>query len=366
MRAQQDGRGRPRARHHSEHAGVGCERRGVPRATLQALFDTILVSPVLTAHPTEVRRKSVLDRENGGRAPARRARPDAADAGGGGGRRQRLVARHPDALADQPAAARHARPSSTKSPNGLSYYDHTFFREAAAALCRPRGRPRGDRSRPGATPSCPPSSAWEAGSAAIATAIRSSTPTCCGRRSRCRASAWSISISTSCICSAPSFRSTAPASACRRSLRNWSGATPTNSPRRASEPYRQADRRHLCAACRHRARTWARTCCRATRWRRRKPYASAAELRADLDVLYRSLFANGSALIARGRLRMLRRAVEVFGFHLASVDLRQNSDVHERVMAELFRDRHGRGLSPDAGSRRASRCCWPSSRPRGR
>jgi phosphoenolpyruvate carboxylase len=67
-----------------------------------------------------------------------------------------------------------------------------------------------------------------------------------------------------------------------------------------------------------------------------QPYAAASELRADLDVLYRSLFANGSALIARGRLRALRRAVEVFGFHLASVDLRQNSDVHERVLAELF------------------------------
>src|SRR4051795_1280826 len=52
-----------------------------------------------------------------------------------------------------------------------------------------------------------------------------------------------------------------------------------------------------------------------------QPYGQAAELRADLDVLYRSLFANGSALIARGRLRALRRAVEVFGFHLASVDL---------------------------------------------
>ena len=37
---------------------------GVPRGKLQALFDSILVSPVLTAHPTEVRRKSVLDREN--------------------------------------------------------------------------------------------------------------------------------------------------------------------------------------------------------------------------------------------------------------------------------------------------------------
>ena len=70
--------------------------------------------------------------------------------------------------------------------------------------------------------------------------------------------------------------------------------------------------------------------------RRRNPMRAAAELRADLDVLYRSLLANGSALLARGRLRALRRAVEVFGFHLASVDLRQNSDVHERVLAELF------------------------------
>jgi phosphoenolpyruvate carboxylase len=67
------------------------------------------------------------------------------------------------------------------------------------------------------------------------------------------------------------------------------------------------------------------------------PYAKADELWTDLDVLYRSLSANGSALLARGRLRNLRRAVEVFGFHLASVDLRQNSDVHERVLIELAR-----------------------------
>ena len=37
---------------------------------------------------------------------------------------------------------------------------------------------------------------------------------------------------------------------------------------------------------------------------------------------------------ARGRLRSLRRAIDCFGFHLASVDLRQNSDVHERTIAE--------------------------------
>src|SRR5204863_9438205 len=67
-----------------------------------------------------------------------------------------------------------------------------------------------------------------------------------------------------------------------------------------------------------------------------EPYADAAEFRFDLDVIYRSLHTNGSALLARGRLRLLRRAVDVFGFHLASVDLRQNSDVHERVVAELI------------------------------
>ena len=61
-----------------------------------------------------------------------------------------------------------------------------------------------------------------------------------------------------------------------------------------------------------------------------------AELRADLDVLDRSLRDNGSAILARGRLRSLRRAVDVFGFHLASLDLRQNSDVHERTIGELL------------------------------
>ena len=43
-----------------------------------------------------------------------------------------------------------------------------------------------------------------------------------------------------------------------------------------------------------------------------------------------------AAILARGRLRALRRAVDVFGFHLAPLDLRQNSDVHERTVAELF------------------------------
>jgi phosphoenolpyruvate carboxylase len=66
------------------------------------------------------------------------------------------------------------------------------------------------------------------------------------------------------------------------------------------------------------------------------PYADAAALLADLDLVHRSLVSNGSEVLARGRLRHLRRAVSVFGFHLASIDLRQNSDVHARVVGELF------------------------------
>ncbi len=66
------------------------------------------------------------------------------------------------------------------------------------------------------------------------------------------------------------------------------------------------------------------------------PYGSAAEFAAELDVIHRALLAQNSALLARGRLRRLRRAVQAFGFHLAAVDLRQNSAVHERVVAELF------------------------------
>ncbi len=65
-------------------------------------------------------------------------------------------------------------------------------------------------------------------------------------------------------------------------------------------------------------------------------YRSVEELAADLDVIAASLKANGGAIIARGRLRALMRAVDVFGFHLAPIDLRQNSDVHERTVAEIL------------------------------
>ncbi len=65
-------------------------------------------------------------------------------------------------------------------------------------------------------------------------------------------------------------------------------------------------------------------------------YADPAELASDLTVVAESLSANQAADIAQGRLLDVREAVTSFGFHLAVVDLRQNADVHERVVAELL------------------------------
>ncbi len=68
------------------------------------------------------------------------------------------------------------------------------------------------------------------------------------------------------------------------------------------------------------------------------PYAHPRELRADLAALAHSLAEGGGGLLATGgALGRLIRAVDVFGFHLATLDLRQNSAVHERVVAELLR-----------------------------
>lgn len=67
-------------------------------------------------------------------------------------------------------------------------------------------------------------------------------------------------------------------------------------------------------------------------------YADAAGLRADLQVLENSLRGEGRVHSnGGGALARLNRAVETFGFHLATLDLRQNADVHARVVAELLK-----------------------------
>lgn len=65
-------------------------------------------------------------------------------------------------------------------------------------------------------------------------------------------------------------------------------------------------------------------------------YASAAEFLHDLAVIDRSLRHHGDASLADGDLRDLVRLVETFGFHLARLDLRQESSRHGRAVAEIF------------------------------
>lgn len=65
-------------------------------------------------------------------------------------------------------------------------------------------------------------------------------------------------------------------------------------------------------------------------------YSSAQEFLDDLRVIETSLKTHHAQALVAQRLQPLIRAVAVFGFHLASVDLRQSSDQHEAVLTELL------------------------------
>ncbi|MBI1844719.1 MAG: phosphoenolpyruvate carboxylase [Actinobacteria bacterium] len=66
------------------------------------------------------------------------------------------------------------------------------------------------------------------------------------------------------------------------------------------------------------------------------PYEQPGELLADLAILDRSLRHHGAGALSDARLAQLRIAVETFGFHLCGLDLRQNASVHESVVHELL------------------------------
>ena len=127
MRAQSQGAATP-VPGTIEDALVRLRAAGVPRAKLQALFDSILVSPVLTAHPTEVRRKSVLDRENEVAnllAERDRSSLTPAEAGAANTAMSRAIL-----TLWQTSLLRRGQPTVIDEvASGLSYYDHTFLLE---------------------------------------------------------------------------------------------------------------------------------------------------------------------------------------------------------------------------------------------
>lgn len=315
------------------HALARARKAGVGRVELQAFFAAAYVGPVLTAHPTEVRRKSTIDREM--------EIAELLD------RRDRLSLTPEEAAVSEEALRRAVLTlwqtnllRSTKLAvldevaNGISYYDYTFLHEL------PRFYSALEDLLAAADP------AW--GGTELASFLRMGSwiggdrdgnPFVTGdvlrqalRLQSSRALKFyldelhllgaELSLDGRLVGVSDDLMALAERS-------------PDPSPHRRDEPYRRAI-----------SGIYSRLA--ATAWvldrlesphhavGEAPPYANAAELSADLTVLHHSLAANGSTTLARGRLRILRRAVDVFGFHLANVDLRQNSDVHERTIGELL------------------------------
>jgi phosphoenolpyruvate carboxylase len=310
----------------------------VPRSRLQSLFCTILVSPVLTAHPTEVRRRSVLDREmDVAQLLSHRDRwhmiPAEVAAAEDGLNRAILTLW-------QTSLLRRGRPTVIDEvANGLSYYDHTFFRELPCLYADLEDQLAGLDPAWNTTelPSFIRMGSWIGGD-------RDGNPFVTADVLRQTIAMQSKRIIDFYLDELHLLGAELSLDRGRvgisAQLQDLVRRSPDSSPRRVAEPYRQAVV-GIYARLVATARAFGHDVLPRHTVPAAQAYECAAELRSDLDILYRSLRANGSDKIAHGRLRALRRAVEVFGFHLASVDLRQNSDVHERILTELFRTGSG-------------------------
>jgi phosphoenolpyruvate carboxylase len=307
------------------HAMAALHARGAGGRRLASLLANACLMPVLTAHPTEVRRKSILDAERSiaSLIEARAAAP---------------TERHAE-LDEQLRATistlwqtRMLRPAKLtvydEIENALAYWRTTFLREIPA-LYRQL-----ERAAHLAEP-IPPFLAlgsWIGGDRDGHPHVTADT-----MRAALRAHAATVFEHYAGAVHAlgaelSMSRLLTPVSAALDALAQ---ASPDPSQQRADEPYRRAltgvyarllaTARQLGVALHVRAAV-----------AEAAPYERADALRADLTVVADSLRQNGSEGVARLRVEPLVRTVEVFGFHGATLDLRQSSDVIEAVVAELL------------------------------
>ncbi|KAF0164327.1 MAG: ppc [Rhodocyclaceae bacterium] len=310
---------------------------GTDAQQLAKFFAGAQVRPVLTAHPTEVQRKSILDsqwkiarlldeRDRTELAPEEQAEHDEA--------LRRAVLR-----LWQTRMLRRAKLSvMDEVNNALSFYDMTFLRELPRlynacedhlAKAVPEWNTQGMAELP---PFLHPGS-WIGGdrdgnpfvtAEVLDSAMRAQSRKAIGYLlEQLHQLGAELSTTTSLI-AVPDVE-----------LMRLAEQSPDRSPHRLDEPYRRAI-----------AGFYARLAATALQLdnleaprhavAEAEPYASSAEFAADLDVLHRSLISHNCGLLGRGRLRRLRHAVAIFGFHLAPLDLRQNSEVHARTVAELL------------------------------
>jgi len=81
-----------------------------------------------------------------------------------------------------------------------------------------------------------------------------------------------------------------------------------------------------------------------------KAYNSAAEFESDIRIMRRSLEQNRGARLAYALLDPLLRKVRTFGFHLSTLDIRQHARVHREVLIEMHKDAASAGSSGSAAT----------------
>ena len=300
-------------------------RRRIAPARVAEMLERAHVSPVLTAHPSEVQRKSIRDAEHA-IAELLVARETCAT--------QRDLADNEQVIRSritqlwQTRLVRHVRPRvSDEIENALSYYPTTFLRgvpqvyrdldegvgQRVAPFFRMGSWIGGDRDgNPNVTAD------------ALLLAVRRQCETAFGFYfEQLHQLGAELSMSARLV-------------GVSAELEQLADRSPDTSEHRRDEPYRRA----LVGVYARLAATLRRlTGAQALRHEvgSAEPYASAAQLLSDLCVVRDSLLANHGTALAAPRLSPLIRAVEVFGFHLATIDLRQSSDRHEASIAELLR-----------------------------
>src|ERR1700712_2151657 len=304
---------------------------GFKAADLRKFFAEALVSPVLTAHPTEVRRKSTIDREMEIAALLdRRERvqltPQEIEADDEQLRREVLTLWKTNLL------RRTKLTVLDEVANGLSFYDYTFLREVPRLHCALEDRLNdGNGGASGDLASFLRMGSWIGGDRdgnpfVTADVMRGTLKLQSSRVLRFYLEELHLL--------GAELSMAAHLADVSKDLRALAERSPDTSPHRIGEPYRLA----VSGIYARLAATALKLDVETTRppVGEAAPYESVKDFKADLDILYRSLISNNSGVIARGRLRLLRRAVDCFGFHLASLDIRQNSAVHERTVAELI------------------------------
>ena len=295
-------------------------------ADIARALDHAYIAPVLTAHPTEVQRKSILDAERAiselvEQRDSLRTDTDRAES-------EALIRARVTQLWQTRMLRTAKLTVADEIENALSYYHSTFLRQI----------PRMYRDIESALPGHEIASFfrmgnWIGGDRDGNPFVTASTlQMALARQSETVLRFYLVEVHQ--LGGELSVSATlAPVTPAMRALAD---ASPDQNPHREDEPYRRA---LIGMYARLAATLHDLTGTEALRHAvpPQNPYLSPKDLLADLKVIEASLMTHHAQALAAPRLRPLMRAVQVFGFHLATVDLRQSSDKHEAVLAELMK-----------------------------